>query len=110
VPLLPIDLQTIFAQSTTVGKDQAVQRDATPLQQTTQAQHIVQTAQQQDRTVNQTDDSREGEGVKPREDARRGRGENEARKRREKDKGRKAAPREEVFRDPALGGHVDLVG
>ena len=111
MPLLPIDLQTIFAQTTNVGKDQAVQRDATPLQQTTQAQNIVQTAQQQDRSVNQTNDSREGEGVKPRQDAtRKGRGEQEAKKRQEKERGPPAAPKEEVFRDPALGAHIDLVG
>ena len=111
MPILPIDLQTIFAQTPSVGREQAVQRDLAPLQQSVQGQHIVQAAYQQDRSVNQTDDSRPGETVENRRDAAQGRGKGEG-------QGRQAKPREgepqtpskeEVFRDPALGAHIDVV-
>lgn len=108
MPILPIDLQTVFVQTTNVGREQALQRDAGPLQQSAQGQTMVQTTYQNDRSVNETRDSRDGEGVENRREGGRGREE------RERKAAEKAAleekAREEVFRDPALGKHIDVVG
>lgn len=110
MPILPIDLQTIFAQMPNVGREQALQRDVAPLQQSAQGQTIVQASYHQDRSVNETNESREGEGVKPRREGRGKREELERRAAREKGQSKEEGPKEEVFRDPALGRHVDVVG
>lgn len=109
MPILPIDLQTIFAQMPTVGREQAVQRELTPLQQTVQGQNIVQTSYQQDRSVNQTNDTREGENVAMRRDAAEGKGERGGGGGGAKGQGgEETGAKEEVFRDPALGKHIDV--
>lgn len=107
MPLLPIDLQTLFSQSNQVGKEQAVQKDATPLAQSAQGSQLVQKTEQRDNAVNETQHQEEGpEQVKAR--TRRGPG-----GRREKgERGKKEpAPRaRDVFRDPDLGRNVDVSG
>jgi hypothetical protein len=108
MPLLPIDLQTMFAQMTRVGTEQAVQRDVPPLYQAAQAAELVKRAEQDDKTVNQTRETGQGP-EKVKEDSPRGE--------RKKPQGRAAkpkegpsAPRRKVVEDPALGHHVDLIG
>ena len=111
MPILPIDLQTIFVQIGNVGREQAVQRDIAPLQQTLQANQIVQQTYRQDRSVNVARDTREGERIVTEERRRQPKGGEEGRKRSgqagqeegQTDKG------EGVFRDPALGTHIDVV-
>jgi hypothetical protein len=106
MPLLPIDLQTLFAQQTQVAKEQAVQKEAVPHAQSLQAAHLVQKAAARDTAVTEARQADEGpEQVKERS-GRQG-------KRREKP----PAPPEkrppvggEVVRDPALGRNVDLTG
>jgi len=108
MPLLPIDLQTLFSQMNQVGKEQAVQRDAPPQAQSLQGSLLVQKTEQRDNDVNETQHQEEGpEQIKDR--ARR-----ESAGRRERgQRGKtpaKQAPRAEVFRDPELGRNIDVTG
>lgn len=108
MPILPIDLQIIFSQIGNVGKEQAAQRDVLPLAQTIRATEVVQQTYRQDRSVNETRDSREGEKVAIDERRERSRGRKDA----GKEKGGEGEPEEAppgVFRDPALGSHIDVV-
>ncbi len=106
MPLLPIDLQTLFTQQTQVAKEQAVQKEAVPHAQSLQAAQLVAKAAARDAAVTEARQSDEGpEQVKERS-GRQGR-------RREK---RPAPPAKrppaggDVVRDPALGRNVDLTG
>ncbi len=108
MPLLPIDLQTLFSQTNQVGKEQAVQKEATPQAQSLQGSQMVQKTEQQDNDVNATQHQEEGpEQVKAR--SRRQAGER-------REKGKRGKPTEkppkaaEVFRDPALGKNIDVTG
>ncbi len=109
MPILPIDLQTLFGQGAQVGKEQAVQKEAAPQAQSLQGSLLVQQTQTRDTSVNETRQQEQGpEQVKDR--ARRG----AERRRRAPGKGPAApAPRKpaaEPLRDPALGRHVDITG
>ncbi|MGA2975112.1 MAG: hypothetical protein ABSF77_07370 [Spirochaetia bacterium] len=106
MPLLPIDLQTLFTQSTQVGKEQAAQKNAAPLAQSVQGALLVQKAELRDATVNETHDQEEGpEQVKDR--ARRG-----AERRRQKQAAKHPPavrpPAAAVVQDPALGRNIDI--
>ena len=106
MPLLPIDLQTLFTQSTQVGKEQAAQKDALPTAQSVQGSQMAQKTEQRDNAVNETNEQQEGtEQVKDR--TRRG----APRKRRNAaQKGAPAEPpaQKSVVSDPALGRNVDI--
>jgi hypothetical protein len=108
MPLLPIDLQTMFSQMARVGTEQAAQRDVPPLDQAAQAAELVKRAEQDDKTVNQPRQAGEGpekvKEEKPRGERQRPQG------RAVKSKGGSSAPRRDVVEDPALGHHVDLIG
>ncbi len=107
MPILPIDLQTLFSQSAQVGKEQAAQKDASPQAQALQGAQLVQKTEQRDTSVNETRTQEEGpEQVRDR--ARRG-----AERRRRSAGGRKAAPPvppRDVVSDPALGRNIDITG
>jgi len=106
VPLLPIDLQTLFTQIPQVGKEQAAQKDATPLAQSLQGAQMVRKNEQKDNAVNETQPPDRGpEQVKQktrREGERKGRGRD----------ARRPAPQDpkkrDVFRDPDLGRNIDI--
>jgi hypothetical protein len=110
VPLLPIDLQTLFTQMNQVAKDQTVQKDSVPHAQAAAGSQIVKQVGVRDARVNET--QRQEEGA---EQVRR-RGRREAQGKRqppEKGKGKKTAEQQQkkdVFRDPALGSHIDVTG
>ncbi len=108
MPLLPIDLQTLFSQTNQVAREQAVQQQATPVAQSLQGATIVQQTEQRDKDVNPTQHQELGpEQVKPRT------GRREAGRREKGQKGKKQAPpapRKEVFRDPELGRNIDVTG
>jgi hypothetical protein len=110
MPLLPIDLQTMFSQMARVGTEQAVQRDVPPLYQAAQAAELVKRAEQEDKSVNQPRPSGEGpEKVKERSP----RGERKPQGRSGRAaKSQEPAParKRDVVEDPALGHHVDLTG
>jgi len=107
--LLPIDLQTLFSQTTQVGKEQAAQKDAPPAAQSLQGAQLAQRADIRDHAVNETHDEQEGpEKVKDRE--RRG----AERRRRREPKGAKPPPApppaSNVVSDPDLGRNIDVTG
>lgn len=114
--LLPIDLQTLFSQTTQVGREQAVQKDAPPAAQSLQGAQLVQKAEIRDASVNEAQEAQEGpERVKDK--ARRGAERREGRKKAGKrpaapDPRRTGAhpPASNVVRDPALGRNVDVTG
>jgi hypothetical protein len=106
VSLLPIDLQTLFSQANTVGKEQAAQKESTPTAQSLQGAQLVQKTEQQDNDVNATPTQEEG-AEKVKDKTRRG-----ADRRR-----RQASPRrpagsgpaaKDVVSDPELGRNVDI--
>jgi hypothetical protein len=105
MPLLPIDLQTLFTQANQVGKEQSAQKEAAPLAQSLQGAQLAQRTEQRDKAVNETRPQGEGpEQVKAR--TRR-----EAERRRKQGAERKPQPKppqKDVFRDPALGHNVDV--
>lgn len=107
MPILPIDLQTLFGQSAQVGKEQAVQKEASPVAQSAQGAQLVQKTEARDASVNETRHQEEGpEQVKER--ARRGA---ERRGRRKEGKPSAPPPRpRSVFSDPALGRNIDVSG
>ena len=107
MPILPIDLQTLFTQSTQVGKEQAAQKDAPPAAQSLQGSQLVQKAAQADASVNETHAQEEEGPEQVKDRARRG----AERRRRQGRAGRKAPetpPAPAAFRDPALGRNVDI--
>ena len=109
MPLLPIDLQTLFAQMNQVGKEQAVQRDGSILQQSLQGSEIVKRTEQQDNSVNET--KQVGEGLEKIKEKRRN-AEKREKKRREEEKKKveKTSNKDNLFNDPNLGQHIDIVG
>ena len=109
MPILPIDLQTLFGQSIQVGKEQAIQKDASPLAQSAQGAQLVQKTEVRDTSVNEAPAEEEGpEQVKDR--TRRG----AERRRRQAGKKQPPAappsPARGVLSDPALGRNVDITG
>jgi hypothetical protein len=109
MPLLPIDLQTMFNQMSQVGRETAVQRDVTTQYQFLQGTEMVRKTEADDRTVTQTRELGDGlEKVKEerqrqkRRQGRGGAGEPTKEQARKKD--------DNIFDDPDLGHHVDLVG
>jgi hypothetical protein len=115
MPLLPIDLQTMFSQMTQIGREQAVQKEVPPQYQAVQAEQIVRQTEHDDKAVNQAREPSEGpEKVKeegPRRRRRRGGpgGRTPAAPDQSPPQGQ-APGRRRVFEDPALGHNVDLVG
>ena len=106
--LLPIDLQTLFSQTTQVGKEQAVQKDAPPAAQSLQGAQLIQRAETRDNSVNETQNQEQGpEQVKDR--SRKGA------ERRERGAGRRGSPPRRsssanVVKDPDLGRNIDITG
>jgi hypothetical protein len=106
MPLLPIDLQTLFTQLTHVGKEQAAQKDASPHAQSLQGAQLVQKTEQRDAAVNETRPQEQGPENVKRRTRRDGR-------HREKPPGERPPAQQqtpEIFVDPALGRNVDLTG
>ena len=106
MPLLPIDMQTVFAHLNQVGREQAVQRASAPEAQAFQASEMVKKTEERDNSVNESQEVGEGtEKVREQEERRRRRREareRDADERREEDRGRN------VFQDPDLGHHIDI--
>ena len=60
MPLLPIDLQTMFSQIEHVSKDQAVQKNGIVETQAQQAKEIVKETETKDSSVNESKDVEDG--------------------------------------------------
>ena len=109
MPLLPIDLQIMFSQMSHIGKEQAVQRDVTPQYQFVQGTEMVQKAEHDDSAVNQSHQLGEGpEKVKEQEEQEK-RGHSQGKKKGESG-GSGNQEKKQIFEDPDLGHHIDLVG
>jgi hypothetical protein len=109
MPLLPIDLQIMFSQLSHVGKEQAMQRDVLPQYQFVQGTEMVQKAEHDDSAVNQSQQLGEGpEKVKEQEEKEK----RQHSKGQQKGEGGESSKEEQrqIFEDPDLGHHVDLVG
>jgi hypothetical protein len=106
MPLLPIDLQTLFTQTNQVGRDQAAQKAAAPQAQLLQGAQLALKAEQLDHAVNETREQ-DNEAEKVKDSSRRG-----AERRRRKQGAKRAAPvtppAPAVVRDPALGRNIDI--
>jgi hypothetical protein len=107
MPLLPIDLQTIFARMNQVGREQAIQKSLAPETQAFQASEIVRRTEERDNSVNESQEVTEGpEPVKEEEEKSQTR--QEAENQGKEKKGRETD--KEVFEDPDLGHHIDISG
>lgn len=110
MPLLPIDLQTLFTQSNQVGKEQSAQREAIPQHQAMQGSQMAQKSEQRDNSVNQAQEAEEGaESIRERREKER-RKRQAARGRSRQAGENKETPRSEAFSDPALGRKIDVSG
>ncbi|MBN1698321.1 MAG: hypothetical protein JW881_12475 [Spirochaetales bacterium] len=108
MPLLPIDLQTMFSHLNQVGKEQAIQKDVSPLHQSLQGSEIAKETIDKDATVNETHDI--GDGVeKVNEEENRKENRNRNRKR-EKEKEALKKEQRKMFRESHLGHHIDIIG
>jgi len=107
MPILPIDLQTMFSHLNHVGKEQAVQKDGNVQHQILQGQRLVEKTNEKDKTVNEAENMGEGaEKIKEKEQEQR-REENEAGRREAKEKEKRKPV---VYQDPNLGHHIDITG
>ncbi len=109
MPLLPIDLQTLFAQMDRVGKEQAIQKEISPQHQSLQGTEIVKKSEEKDKTVNETKEV--GEGVeKVKEEEKKEKREMKKKEGKDRKTGKNRGAEEEIFSDPDLGKHIDLIG
>lgn len=105
MPLLPIDLQTMFMHMDNVGKDQAAIKDAILNSQAAQATEIVKRTEQNDNAVNETKDLEEG--VKNVNDEEKRNSRNSLK---EKNNEKEQNKEKEILKDPDLGHHIDITG
>jgi cbb3-type cytochrome oxidase cytochrome c subunit len=109
MPLLPIDLQIMFSQLSHVGKEQAVQRDVMPQYQFVQGTEMVQKATHDDSAVNQSQQVGEGPEKTQKQEEREKRKHSQGQANSDmRDSG--SDEEKQIFEDPDLGHHVDLVG
>ncbi len=107
MPLLPIDLQTLFTQLNQVGKEQSTQKDSVLHAQAAQGSQIVKQTGQRDTRVNETQSQEQGAEQVRQKGRREGQ---RKRKSPEREKGKPPEEKKDVFRDPALGSHIDVTG
>ena len=114
MPLLPIDLQTLFGQAPQVGREQNVQREGVPLAQAQQGAELARRTGLQDASVNELQQQAEGPEQARIRERRRGRRDTGAGRERRKNQPPKKPPEDQdepdIARDPALGRHVDVSG
>ena len=108
MPIQPIDLQTLFARLSQVGKDQSVQKQASQLAQSVQGSEIAKKSEEDTKTVNESkrldkgpeeihDNPDESSAEQP------GKGS-------EKEKTKDEQHGRPVFDDPDLGNKIDISG
>lgn len=108
--LKPIDLQTLFSHLNQVGKEQAVAKEASAVQQSQQGENLMKRAEEQRKKVKQTDDPDTGP-EKVNEDERKENEKGRQQERHEKrDQEKNEKKRDELFKDPDLGQHLDISG
>ena len=114
MPLLPIDLQTLFGQAPQVGREQNVQREGVPLAQAQQGAELARRTNLRDASVNQLEQQADGPEQARIRERRRGRRDTGAGRERRKNRPPQQPPHvqddPDIARDPALGRHVDVSG
>jgi len=106
MPITPIDLQTLYAQLNQIGREQAQNKQTPEIQASLQQLQQIQELKEKDDSVNQNKDIGEGlQNIKDEE-------KREKQKRQEKRFSSKEQGQEvkEVFNDPNLGQHIDIIG
>jgi hypothetical protein len=104
MPILPIDLQTLFSQMNQVGKEQSVQKEGAAIQSSMQNMGLVQQTEHKDASVNESQNV--GEGVESLKNE--GKQKAQGKKRGKKGQQEKEEKKKEIFSDPALGHHIDI--
>jgi hypothetical protein len=99
----------MFNQMSQVGRETAVQREVSTQYQFLQGTDIVRRTEQDDRAVGQTRELGEGLEKVKEQRQRQGRRESGAKSGEEKSEGEQES-QQDLFDDPDLGHHVDLVG
>ena len=114
MPLLPIDLQTLFGQAPQVAREQNVQREGVPLAQAQQGAELARRTGERDASVNELQQQADGPEQARIRERRRGRRDTGAGRERKKNRPPRKTPHEpdepDIARDPALGRHVDVSG
>lgn len=110
MPLLPIDLQTMFSHMNQIGKEQALQKDVLPLQQALQGAEIVKDSQEKDETVNETNNVGEGLDKINDEEKKKQKEQGTGKNKKEKHKGNGTNGRNDEFKESHLGQHIDIIG
>lgn len=108
----PIDIQTMLAQLSQVGKDQAAEKEGVALQASIQnaaelkrreeAKEAIRRAEDKDLNATPVDERKQKRGGQAAEEG----AEAEAGEKEKKEE----APESDVVRDPDLGSHIDLTG
>ncbi|MBN2735425.1 MAG: hypothetical protein JXR70_00500 [Spirochaetales bacterium] len=107
MPMLPIDLQTMFSHINQVGKEQAHIKENLPHTQMVQGMELAEQAAIKDTIVDESQEIGEGadkvnqEGQKKQEQRNRKNKDNKRQQLEEKNK-------KEVYHDPDLGQHIDI--
>jgi hypothetical protein len=105
MPILPIDLQTLFTQMNQVGKDQAVMKEGAEIQASMHNMQIAKQTEQKDNSVNQSEDV--GKGIEKTKNENR-KGQDKKKRKKDKDDSGPAGQKQEYFTDPSLGRHIDI--
>jgi hypothetical protein len=109
MPILPIDLQTMFSNMNQVSKDQSVQKEEASAQQSLAGLQQVKKAEENDNSVNETREI--GDGVDKISEEEKKKNEKAKKKRGKKNKSDlQDMDAKEVVKDPLLGHHVDISG
>ena len=108
MPLLPIDLQTLFSQMNHVSREQSIQKEIPPQHQAVQGSEIAKNAEQKDNSVNETHEV--GNGLEKIKEEKKSNERKENRDKTDSEKKKSLSGSDnDLFKDPNLGHHVDIV-
>jgi hypothetical protein len=115
MPIKPIDLQTLFTQLDRVAKDRSAEKEGAALQQSIQGAIMQKKADEKSKAVQKANDAEDNseQKVSIREDSKsatpRGGDQREPGEKDDLDAGSEDDD-DDVFRDPRLGGTIDILG
>ena len=108
MPLLPIDLQTLFSHINQVGREQAVLKEGSVQYQFVQGAEMAKRTEQADNAVNESHEVGEGVEKVKEEEKREKRRQAAGKEKKQKEGGPENEKR--YFEDPDLGHHINIVG
>jgi len=106
MPILPIDLQIMFSHINQIGKEQAIQKEVSPLQQSIQGLELAKETIDKDSSVNETNDI--GSGVEEINEEKKQ--ENRQRKKKQDTNKEEKKKEKEAYKEPHLGHYIDILG